>query len=384
MKKFNNTLLLVIPIFLVTILFVTSCTGMKKNNDTTTSEREGKMKYAENLFIDEKDDYTVVTVRNPWDTIKNLGTYILVDKNKDIPGNLPKGTVIKVPVENALVYSAIHCGLLANMGARNGIGGVCNAKFLTDSLLIENIRSKQVADCGEDMSPDIEKIIKLNPEIVMLSPFEKNDRYGKIFQLGIAVVECADYMENSALGQAEWMKFYGLLFGKQQEAFSRFSEIENRYNNLKKLTEKNTKRPRVMLDQIYGQSWSVPGGESTMSKLIHDAGGENPFAGYKKRGGVMLSPEKVLAEADNADIWLLRYNQKTDKTLSELSRDAAVNSQFKAFKLQNVYGCNTSYIPFFDETPFRPDLLLEELVRIINPGLLPDTTQLRYFKKLEK
>ena len=96
-----------------------------------------------------------------------------------------------------------------------------------------------------------------------------------------------------------------------------------------------------------------------------------------------MAPEKVLMEAGDADVWLVRYNQKSEKTLPELSRDAPVNSQFKAFKRGEVYGCNTQYIPFFDETPFHPDLLLEDLSRIFRSvgGEEPENT--RYFRKMK-
>ena len=42
-------------------------------------------------------------------------------------------------------------------------------------------------------------------------------------------------METSALGRAEWMRFYGLLFGEAQKADSLFAEVEKNYNELKAL-----------------------------------------------------------------------------------------------------------------------------------------------------
>ncbi len=309
-------------------------------------------------------DIYIATVRNPWDTVKRMERYILVPKGMDIPQGLPEGTVVRVPVDRALVYSSLHGGLIKDLGAAQAIGGVCNARYITDKSLRERIAKGEVADCGEGMNPDIEKIIQLHPEAILLSPFENNDRYGKVTQMGIPIIECADYMETTPLGQAEWMKFYGLLFGKGEEARQRFEGIASRYNEIKAEASKNPRKPKVMMDAVYSGSWSVPGGESTMGRLIEDAGGINPFAGYRQSGGVPLAPERVLKEAGDADIWLLRYNQGRDKTLAELGRDAPVNSQFKAFREGAVYGCNTAEIPFFDETPFHPDWLLEEMAGI--------------------
>lgn len=51
----------------------------------------------------------------------------------------------------------------------------------------------------------------------LCSPFENSGGYGRVEKLNIPIIECADYMETSALGRAEWMRFYGLLFGEAQK-----------------------------------------------------------------------------------------------------------------------------------------------------------------------
>ena len=61
--------------------------------------------------------------------------------------------------------------------------------------------------------------------------------------------------------------------------------------------------------------------------------------------------------------------------------ESVTNNQFKAFREKNVYGCNVELSPFYEETPFRPDWLLNDFIRILHPeleGLAP----LRYYKKL--
>jgi iron complex transport system substrate-binding protein len=66
------------------------------------------------------------------------------------------------------------------------------------------------------MAPDIERIIALKPEAILLSPFENSGGYGKLDKLHVPIIEAADYMESSPLGRAEWMKFYGMLFGNEE------------------------------------------------------------------------------------------------------------------------------------------------------------------------
>lgn len=367
---------------LVAVAFLASCKG---SHASSSAEGEGEvlpMKYAENLTIREFPDFTEVTVRNPWDTLKTLQKYILVERDSAMPAGLPEGTIIKVPVTSALVYSTVHNSLITELGAIDAIGGICNSKYVNGKELQARLASGRIVDCGVSLSPDLEKIIKLKPQVIMLSPFENNDKYAKVGELGIPIIECADYMETSPLGRAEWVRFYGMLFGKQDVADKMFAETESNYLKLKQIANGLAIKPKVIIDQRYGQVWNVPGGVSTMGRLIEDAGGINPFASYEQSGSVPLAPEKVLAEAHDADIWFVRYNQEKDKSLRELGNDAPVNSQFKAFKDGRVYGCNTRYVNFYEETPFHPDRILEDMVHIMHPEL-SSSAPVRYYSLMQ-
>lgn len=360
------------------VAFLASCKGGHASSSSETGGKDIELKYAENLTIREHPDYTEVTVRNPWDTVRTLQKYILVRRDSAMPENLPEGTVVRIPLKNSLVYSTVHTGLLCELGAIDAIGGVYNPQYINTREIKERISSGRVADCGNSMSPDLERILQLRPDAIMLSPFENNDKYAKVGELGIPIIECADYMETSALGRAEWVKLYGMLSGKKEEADRMFAEVESNYLRLKGIASKAETKPKVITDQRYGQVWNVAGGTSPTGLLIEDAGGVNPFARYRQSGSVPLAPEKVLAEAHDADVWLLKYNQENDKSLKELAGDAPVNSQFKAYKKGRVYGCNTRYVDFFDETPFHPDRVLSDYIAIMHPELMPDA-KLHYF-----
>jgi len=106
-----------------------------------------------------------------------------------------------------------------------------------------------------------------------------------------------------------------------------------------------------------------------MGIFIENAGGKNPFDNNKGSGSVGLNAEKVLHQAGDADIWIVRYSQTSDKTLSELATDNPVYSQVKALKNGNVYGCNTSKVFFYEEVPFHPHWLLADLIAIFHPEI---------------
>ena len=366
--------------FMVSMAFLASCGGSHSESNAGAGEAIS-MRYAENLMIAEHPGFTEVTVRNPWDTLRVLQRYVLVPKDSVLPENLPEGTLIRTPVSNALVYSTVHAGLISELGAGEAIGGVCGAEYINDSTLQRRLAEGTLADCGMSQNPDIERIIKLRPQIIMLSPYENNDRYARVGELGIPLVECADYMEDSALGRAEWVRLYGLLFGHRDDSEKMFKETETEYLRLRDLAHSVDTHPSVIMDQRYGQVWYVPGSRSLMNGLIKDAGGKNPFESYGK-GSVPLAPERVLAEAHDADVWFMRYNQENEKSLAELAKDAPVNSRFKAYRNGNVYGCNTRHVDFYEETPFHPDRLLRDMIIVMHPGLLGNDTVPVYYSKM--
>lgn len=363
-------------------LTVASC-GKGKNAENGGEHQIVPLKYAEYLKIKDYDGYEEVTIRNPWDTTKILHKYILVPKDSEMPPSLPKGDVIRTPVKNTLVYSTVHAGLMKELGAMDAIGGMCGTEYVNDPDLRQLIAQGKIADCGSTQTPVIERIIKLQPEAILLSPYENDDKYSKTGELGIPIIEGADYMEVSPLGRAEWVRFYGMLFGKKTVADSMFADTERKYLELKSKAATAANKPRVLMDQRYGSVWYVPGAESTTAKIIADAGGINPFDYIKKAGSESLSPEKVLYEAHDADIWFIKYFQDNDKTMEEFTKDSPANSQVKAFRQGNVYGCNTKKVNFFEETPYHPDRLLEDYISLMHPELNVGNGSRHYFKRLE-
>ena len=361
-------------------MLLSACGGGSK----TSSAFEGEilpLKYAENLTLIQGEGYTEARLRNPWDTTSILRTYILVDKDKEIPDHLPEGTIVRTPLSKALAYTATHCHLIHELGAVKSIGGICEIQYIKVPEIVEGCANGTIVNAGEGTNPDIEKIIDLHPDALLLSPYENSGGHGQVEKLKIPIIECADYMETSALGSAEWIRFYGLLFGREALADSIFAEVEKNYNNLKALATAQPVKPRLMCEVKSGSAWYVSRGRSTTGKLYADAGAEYVFSSYTNAGGVPLSFETVFDKAQDADVWLMKYNHPTDKTYQSLQEDYAPYANFKAFKDKNIYYCNTAYRPYYEDFPFHPDRVLKDLIKIFHPSLLPEY-ELKYFSKL--
>ena len=218
MKKF-----LLSAHIVIIVLLLSACGGGSK----TSSAFEGEilpLKYAENLTLIQGEGYTEARLRNPWDTTSILRTYILVDKDKEVPDHLPEGTLVRTPLSKALVYTATHCNLIHELGAVKSIGGICEIQYIKVPEIVEGCKNGTIVNAGEGTNPDIEKIIDLHPDALLLSPYENSGGHGQVEKLKIPIIECADYMETSALGSAEWIRFYGMLFGCEAKAESIFAD----------------------------------------------------------------------------------------------------------------------------------------------------------------
>jgi iron complex transport system substrate-binding protein len=259
-------------------------------------------------------------------------------------------------------------------------------KYIKIPWIQQQVKEGRISDVGDGLSPVVEKIIDQRPDALFLSPFENSGGYGKLEDIDIPIVECAEYMESSPLGRAEWLRFYGMLFGCEQKADSLFNAIDKNYNTLKALTahhrpSPNLHCPQVLLDNVTGSVWYVPGGKSTIGQMIQDAGGSYPWADDDHNGSVSLPFESVLEKAGEADIWLFRYSSDHQITYDELRSEHHGYNQFKAFRNQQVYACNVEQSLFYEETPFHPDWLLNDFIRILHPEL-DHLAPLRYYKKL--
>ena len=239
-------------------LLMAACQGGK----TAAAAEAGdtlEMKYAKLLTIvkhgdgEENSDaaedidyqYAEAIIANPWKAGTMLHRYILIPKGKEgdktvamlakrrSTGARCTTDTVRTPVERSAVFIAPHCQLMYELGCQQAIRGVCDLDYInipdvkkraasagnvsSGNVSAQNASAgNSIVDCGSSMAPDIERIIALKPEAILLSPFENSGGYGKLDKLHVPIIEAADYMESSPLGRAEWMKFYGMLFGNEE------------------------------------------------------------------------------------------------------------------------------------------------------------------------
>ncbi len=339
------------------------------------------VEYASLLNIEKLDGYTRVDVKDAWNDGRILRTYILVPRDSRLPASLPSGTLLRTPLKRVVAFSGIHATLLSDLDCLDAVAAVCDTAYIVSPSLRAALHSGKIADAGNSAHPDVERLLMLKSEALLVSPME-GAAYENLEKAGIPLVMCTDYMETSPLGRAEWMKFLGLLFGREDEADSLFNTVVLSYDSVKTVAGEAEKRPSLMCDLRQGAAWYVPGGNSYLGCLYADAGADYLFADYEENGSVSLTFEGVLQRAAQADLWFVKYAATTPLTYEGIASDYSPYTRFAPWKNRRIYGCNTLNTPFYEEVPFHPDRLLRDVVSICHPDLLPGH-RLRYFHSLQ-
>ena len=362
MKKCFNPIL---PLLTVLLLF-SSCFRNGKS-DLSLHEQDSVITSARLLSMQRAADYTLVTIADPWKG-GVLHRYVLVPAAAQLPADLPEGTVVRTPVKNALVYSSVHTSLMNELGAIDAVHGVVDKQYFNDSIIASGLAAGTIADCGNSMNPTVERVIDMQPDAILLSPYQ-DASYGQIAKLDIPIIECADYLEYDPLGRAEWMKFYGELVGKREQADSLYDAVVTAYNDMKEKAAGAKTHPTVVTEMVISGIWNVPGGQSYMARILTDAGARYLWADNKDTGSLALDFNQVLAVAQNADYWFIKWTNIN--SLKDLQGAYDLNREMAAFQNKRVYVCDTDKTRFFDRIPFHPEVLLREFAIILHPELFP-------------
>ncbi len=348
-----------------------ACGGTSASSDVEQGDTL-RLKYSRLLTIVRHEGYTTVDIDNPWNRGTTLHRYVLIGKDKDVSTKIQRNaTLVRIPLSQTVVFSEVHAALIGEMGQNGAIAGLADVMYYSDSDILENLKNGRYTDVGLAANPDIERIIDLSPDALLVSPFENSGGYGKLEQMGVPLIECADYMECSPLARAEWIRFYGMLYGAESKADSLFAAVDSTYNALKACAAKAANRPKVMIDKLTGATWYVPGGGSTMGQMLADAGMNYIFDGYSTSSGSLpMAFETVLDHCTEADLWLFRHNSAGKMTYDALLSENAGYAHFRPFQRRKCFACNTITSGFFTQTPFHPERLLVNLISIAHPELI--------------
>lgn len=366
---------------LLTIAVLASCNGRGasghdiSSGDTLTSR-------SELLTIVDCGDYTAVMINDPWNEGRLLASYALVDRNTTEEPTVPEGfQTVKVPLERSIVYSSTNMSAIGELGRLDGVCAVADGNYYNSSDTVAKlIAAGRLTDIGNSMSPKLETLVELSPDAILTSPYE-NAGHGVLDALKVPIIECADYMEKTPIGRAEWLLLLGELYGERDKARELYSQVAERYESLRdSIAATVTERPRVLTELLTSGVWYVPGGQSYMANMLRDAGADYPWSDNASAGSLQLDAAAVIDKASNADIWIMR--NFGDVTLGSLAEMSPLYTNIKAYQNGNIYNCDLSESVIFNDIAFHPERILADMAAMFHPELFSDY-KMRYYSKIK-
>lgn len=369
-------------------LFLISFIGCKQNDGISGNKGKNSknlIQYAKGLEIYKQKGFSILKITSPWPNSKENFTYILQEKNGIIPDSLKQFVTIQIPLQSIVVTSTTHIPALELLGVENTLVGFPSTDYISSEKTRKLIDGRQVREVGVNENLNTEVLIDMNPDlIVSFGLNNSNPTLDNLQKSGLKVMLNGDWTEQSPLGKAEWIKFFGALYGLDSKANTIFSEIEKDYNTTLALAKKATTKPTVLSGAMYHEQWYVPQGESWAALFLKEAQSNYLWKDSKGTGSLAISFETILEKAQNADFWIAPGDFSS---LKQMSNSNPHYSQFESFKNKKVYSYALNKgakggIIYFELSPTRPDLVLKDLIKIFHPELLPNH-KLFFLQQLE-
>lgn len=366
-------------LFLFVFSFSTfvGCKKSENGNVKESTNSKNAIEYASSLSINKYEGYSIVTVSNPWPEANKNFTYILKEKNGSIPDSLQKYTTIQVPLQSIVVTSTTNIPFLEMLGVEKSLVGFPHTDYVSSEKTRKLIDAGAVKNIGQNEKLNMEQLIELEPNLIITFGVDNNNpMLDNLQKSGLKVLIQADWMEQTPLGKAEWIKLYGALFGKEKEAKTLFDGIVKNYNDAIQLVATKKPTATVLYGSMYQDQWYVAKGNSWVAQFMKDAKANYLWANVAGTGSLSLPFEKILEKAKTAQYWIATGSFKS---IAEFENSNPHYSQFDASKSKNVHTFEsklgtTGGTIYYELAPSRPDLVLKDYIKIFHPELLPNYT----------
>jgi iron complex transport system substrate-binding protein len=280
-------------------------------------------------------------------------------------------------LQSIVVTSTTNIPFLEMLGVEKSLVGFPHTDYISSEKTRKLIDAGAVKNIGQNEKLNMEQLIELEPNLIVTFGVDNNNpMVDNLQKSGLKVLIQADWMEQTPLGKAEWIKLYGALFGKEKEAKTLFDGIVKNYNDAIQLVANQKPTATVLYGSMYQDQWYVARGNSWVAQFMKDAKANYLWANVEGTGSLSLPFEKILEKAKTAKYWIATGSFKS---IAEFENSNPHYSQFDASKSKNVYTFEsklgaTGGTIYYELAPSRPDLVLKDYIKIFHPELLPNYT----------
>jgi len=352
---------------------ISSCKNERKKDRNSEIEisTDYKIRHAKGFDIQYFNSYKKLIVKSPYPDSKQDFVYTLSNKKY---GEAKEPETIGIPLDKIVATSTTHVPMLEILGATDALVGFPNAEYITSLKTRDRIEQGELIDIGKDMGLNTEMVIALQPEAVIGFALDDSDKaYSTLRKNGIPIIFNGDWLEETPLGRAEWIKFFGALLDRDREADSIFNRIEKEYLEASEIAKKSKSSPTIMSGILFKDQWNLPAGESFTARLYKDANTNYLWKESEGQGSLVLNFESVLDRAREADFWIGSGIYTSRKDLIEANGHYA---EFEAYENNRVYTFSKRKgkgggIVYFELGPLQPHVVLKDLIKVTHPELLP-------------
>lgn len=376
----------VIGLFVLAITIV-SCGANGNSSVSTYADSIYLPEYASGFRILGAEGRSSVIIEsvNPWQGADSVVTRLFIARDGEEPPQGFEGQVIEGDARRIVAMSSTHIAMLDVIGETARVVGVSGMDFISNDAV--RSRRDSIGDVGYDGNVNYELLLSLQPDIILL--YGTNGASGmepKLKELGIPYVYIGEYLENSALGKAEWIVAVAEIVGKRDEGIKAFSAIPERYNAIREKAAdclKHSSRPKVMINLPYGDSWFMAPTGSYLVRLIEDAGGDYIYKKNNSNESRPIDLEEAFMLVSASDKWI---NVGQTRSLDELRKNYpkfAVTKPVLSGEVYNTTGrvAANGANDYWERGVVEPDVVLRDMVMIFHPELAD--SDLVYYEKLK-
>ena len=350
---------------LISSLFILAITSCKQSKEAVKTEKENTtFQFAKNISIEENNE----TI-----TIKSSGNTITFDKKE-------------LPIKTVMVETSSAIAYLNELNVLNTVKGATDVDFIYNPKIAEGIANKTILKIGSSNELFTEIILKNKPQLIIASSNPVLAKFHQqLEQNGIKILYLDEYKEQNPLGQVEYLKVFGKLFGKNTEAEKQVETVKNNYDSIKNIIQTKAQgNVSTIVNTMFGDVWYAPTNDLLQAKLIDDAKGNYIFKDKKGENSLSLTFEEVYTTGKSANYWI---NVTNVNSLAEMKASYPNYAWFDAFKKGNVYAYNKRMNAkgsndYFEQGILRPDIILNDLGKIFYPNLFP-TYDLYFYQQLK-
>jgi iron complex transport system substrate-binding protein len=341
--------MLKIKLYIVLCLLGLVCVACQPKGTSSIADNSAS------FSIDIQGDSTTITIYSPWQK-----------------GKVMQQLAFNQAYERIVCTSATHMGFISELGMTDKVVGVCRPDRIYNLSEEDRLR---ITDIGDDMQPNMEKILLLNPDLVILYTYAQGDPIpAQVEALGIPILYCNEWTETTPLTRAEWIRVFGAVLGCPTKADSILASVNDAYAQLKVNNFKHNGKS-IMSGMSWRGTWYVPAGGTFMGNLFRDAGAQYRYADNPSTSSIPLTMEQTLQDFAEVDVWV----GCNAHTLAELQSIDEKHTWFKAFQTGQVYNFYRRTLPsgandFWESGTVHPERILHDLQAILRG----DTSALYY------